>query len=148
MVFFTLCVLRIKFNHIMLFDDIHGQAVAVATLRNALARDRLAHAYLFIGPVGVGKRKTALALAQTILCAEKLQEACGTCATCISVRAGTHPDLLVLAPESGRQSLVIDQVRELQRLLALKPTLGGKKIAVLEDAHVVGQNHGVDEFGA
>src|SRR5581483_5867368 len=47
------------------------------------------------------------------------------------------PDFLFVAPESGKQSLVIDQVRELQRLLSLKPVLGGKKIAVLDDAHLL-----------
>lgn len=119
----------------MLFDTVQGQAPAIATLRNALGQDRVAHAYLFIGPAGVGKKKTAFTLAQAILCREQPKEGCGACAACASVVAGTHPDLLVVAPESGKQSVVIDQVRELQRLLSLKPVFGGKKIAILDEAH-------------
>lgn len=121
----------------MRFSEIQGQAPAVAILQNALARDRLAHAYLFIGPQGVGKRKTALALAQAILCQEKRHEGCGTCAACVSVKAGTHPDLMTVAPETGKHSVVIDQIRDLQRLLSLRPALGKKKIAVLDDAHAL-----------
>lgn len=121
----------------MLFDRIHGQDSAIATLRHALARERLAHAYLFKGPAGVGKKKTALTLAQAILCREQPREGCGTCAACASVAARTHPDLTVLALEMGKQAVVIDQIRDLQRLLILKPVSGGKKIAILEDAHLL-----------
>jgi DNA polymerase III gamma/tau subunit len=63
----------------MLFQNIHGQEPAVAALRNALEQGRLAHAYLFIGPGGVGKKKTALTLAQAIFCREKPKEGCGAC---------------------------------------------------------------------
>src|SRR5262245_56924342 len=121
----------------MLFKNIQGQDSAVATLRNALERDRLAHAYLFIGPKGVGKRKTAFSLAQALLCTAKPGKGCETCAACASVSAGTPPDLVVVAPETGKQSVVIDQVRGMQRLLGLKPVRGGKKIAVLDDAHLL-----------
>lgn len=121
----------------MLFDTIHGQDQALATLRKALASDRLAHAYFFIGPTGVGKKTTALALTRAMLCRERPQEGCGACAACVSVAAGTHPDIVLVAPEAGKQSVVIDQVRHLQRMLGLKPVLGGKKIAVLDDAHLL-----------
>lgn len=121
----------------MLLGRIQGQKTVIETLLSAVAHDRLAHAYLFIGPAGIGKKKTALALAQTILCQEKPREGCGACTACAAVLAGTHPDLILLAPEAEKQSLVIDQVRELQRLLVLKPVLGGKKIAVLEEAHLL-----------
>jgi DNA polymerase-3 subunit delta' len=53
------------------------------------------------------------------------------------VRAATHPDLTLVAPESGKQSVVIDQVRELQHLFALKPVSGERKIAILDDAHLL-----------
>ncbi|HKP61084.1 MAG TPA: DNA polymerase III subunit delta', partial [Polyangiales bacterium] len=63
----------------MSFDEISAQAPAVATLRRALASGRVAHAYLFEGPGGVGKGLAALALAQALLCEAG---GCGTCATC------------------------------------------------------------------
>jgi DNA polymerase III subunit delta' len=121
----------------MLLSDISGQDAAVAVLRNALARDRLAHAYLFIGPAGVGKKQTALALAHAVQCRESNKNGCGACIGCIQVAAGTHPDLTVVSPEAGKQSIAIGQVRDLQRLLYLRPVQGKKKIAILEEAHLL-----------
>jgi DNA polymerase III subunit delta' len=121
----------------MLLSDISGQEVAIAVLRNALARDRLAHAYLFIGPAGVGKKQTALALAHAVQCRESSKDGCGGCIGCIQIAAGTHPDLTVISPEAGKQSIAIGQVRDLQRLLYLRPVQGKKKIAILEEAHLL-----------
>jgi len=121
----------------MLLSDIRGQDAAIATLRNALLRDRLAHAYLFVGPAGVGKKQTALALTRATLCSLNPGEGCETCTHCIMVRARTHPDLRVVAPEGGKQSVTIEQVRNLQRLLSLRPVRGRKKVAVVEEAHLL-----------
>lgn len=121
----------------MLFDNIQGQESALAILRHALVGDRLGHAYLFTGPTGVGKKRTALALAQALLCDDKPREGCGVCAGCVSVAAGTHPDLFVVAPVAGKRDVTIDQVRDLQRLLGLHAVRGGKKVALLDDAHLL-----------
>ena len=121
----------------MLFDNIQGQESAIATLRRALASDRLGHAYLFTGPAGVGKKRTALALAQALLCEDKPREGCSICAGCVSVAAGTHPDLLMVASAVGKRDVTIDQVRDLQRLLGLRPARGGKKVALVDDAHLL-----------
>ncbi|MGH7961246.1 MAG: ATP-binding protein, partial [Candidatus Binatia bacterium] len=107
------------------------------TLQNALARDHLGHAYLFTGPAGVGKKRTALTLAQALLCSDNPHEGCRTCPACVSVIAGTHPDLLLVAPAVGKRDVSIDQIRDLQRLLGLRPVRGGKKIALVEDAHLL-----------
>jgi DNA polymerase III subunit delta' len=121
----------------MLLSHIRGQEAAVAVLRNALAQDRLAHAYLFIGPAGVGKKQSALALALAVQCSGSSKEGCGTCTGCVQVAAGTHPDLTVVGPEAGKQSIAIDQVRDLRRMLSLRPVQGKKKIALLEEAHLL-----------
>jgi DNA polymerase-3 subunit delta' len=122
----------------MPFTNIQGQESAIATLRNALTHDRLGHAYLFIGPAGVGKKYTALTLAQALLCTAKPREGCRTCPACVSVAAGTHPDLILVVLEAGKQSISINQVRDhLQHLLSLRPVHGSKKIALLDDAHLV-----------
>jgi len=121
----------------MLFDNIQGQESALAILRHALVGDRLGHAYLFTGPTGVGKKRTALALAQALLCDDKPREGCGVCAGCVSVAAGTHPDVFVVAPVAGKRDVTIDQVRDLQRLLGLHAVHGGKKVALLDDAHLL-----------
>ncbi|MCS6925168.1 MAG: DNA polymerase III subunit delta' [Candidatus Binatia bacterium] len=121
----------------MPFAAIQGQERAIALLQRALARDRLAHAYLFIGPSGIGKKRTAYALAQAVLCNVQPRTGCGTCTACALVAAGVHPDVILLAREPGKQGLGIDQVRDLQRLLGLRPVQGEKKIALLDDAHLL-----------
>jgi DNA polymerase-3 subunit delta' len=121
----------------MPFAAIQGQDRAVAILASALARGRLAHAYLFIGPAGVGKKRTACALAQAVLCEERPRAGCGACASCALAAAGAHPDLILVTREPGKQTLGIDQVRDLQRLLGLRPVRGSKKIALLDDAHLL-----------
>ena len=112
----------------MLFDNILGQDSAIATLRQALAHNRLGHAYLFTGPIGVGKKRTALTLSQALLCSEKPGEGCDVCPSCISVIAGTHPDLHLVAPLTGKRDIITDQIRELQHVLGLRPVRGGKRL--------------------
>ena len=121
----------------MLLDQIHGHASALATLRKALANDRVAHAYLFTGPDGIGKRCTAVALAHALLCQEAPQRGCTFCPACVSLQAGSHPDYYFSAPLPGKQSMGIDQIRTMQRFLALRPVRGGKKVCVLNEAHIL-----------
>jgi DNA polymerase III subunit delta' len=92
----------------MSFDEISAQAPAVATLRRALASGRVAHAYLFEGPGGVGKALAARALAQALLCEAG---GCGTCGVCQRVREGKHPDVRVFAREEGNRNLPVEVVR-------------------------------------
>ena len=119
----------------MLLEQIHGHASALATLRKALANDRVAHAYLFTGPDGIGKRCTAIALAHALLCQEAPQHGCASCPACVSLQAGSHPDYYLSAPLPGKQSMGIDQIRAMQRFLALRPVRGGQKVCILNEAH-------------
>jgi DNA polymerase-3 subunit delta' len=121
----------------MLFTTIKGHPDALAALHNALKTERLAHAYLFVGPSGIGKKRTALALAQAVLCTENPGEGCGTCTACVSITSGSHPDLRLVNPEAAKTTIGIDQVRELQHFLGLKSVRGNRKIAVLEEAHLL-----------
>ena len=118
----------------MLLDQIHGHTSALATLRKALATDRVAHAYLFTGPDGIGKRCTAIALAHAVLCQAAPQRGCTACPACVSLQAGSHPDYYFSAPLPGKQSMGIDQIRAMQRFLALRPVRGGKKVCILNEA--------------
>ncbi len=114
-----------------------GQPAAVALLQRAIAQDRPAHAYAFVGPSGVGRRLTAMAFAQAALCPAK---GCGGCATCRRVAAGTYPDCQVLVPTPPRDNpkgvptIRIEQVRELERAASLTPLEGGRKMFILDDA--------------
>ncbi|HKU43492.1 MAG TPA: hypothetical protein VJR89_35260, partial [Polyangiales bacterium] len=93
----------------MSFEEISAQGPAVATLRRALSSGRVAHAYLFEGPGGVGKALAARALAQALLCEAA---GCGSCAICERVREGKHPDVRVFAPrDEGNRNLQVDVVR-------------------------------------
>ncbi len=78
----------------MILSDIAGQEHALAVLRRALAAGRLAHAYLFDGPPGVGKARAAIALGLALACPVAPREGCGRCETCQRVLSGNHPDVL------------------------------------------------------
>lgn len=121
----------------MPFREILGHAKPLAILRRALERDRLPHAYLFVGPEGVGKRTVALALARAIQCRESANDFCGRCADCIRVTHRNHPDVRVLEPASGKKEISIQQVRDLERELSLRPFSGRRKIAVVDPARLM-----------
>ncbi len=119
--------------------DIEGQAHALEALRRALDAGRLHHACLFAGPDGVGKRLTAIALAQALLCeAPQALDGCGTCSPCKRVLAGAHPDLhqisRALKPDgTPTASIRIAQVRELQQDLGKKAFEGGRRVVIIDE---------------
>ncbi|MEZ4256015.1 MAG: hypothetical protein R3A78_09955 [Polyangiales bacterium] len=97
----------------MTFRDIRAQALAVTTLERAVARDRVASAYLFEGPSGTGKTLTALALAEALLCTTDPGKGCGNCAVCTRIRERQHPDVRVFSPrEEGAGNIPVEFVRE------------------------------------
>jgi DNA polymerase-3 subunit delta' len=121
----------------MPFSEICGHDKPLAILRRALGKDRLPHAYLFVGPEGVGKKTVALALARAIQCEESASDFCGRCANCMRVTNRNHPDVRVLEPASGKKEISIQQVRDLERELSLKPFSGRRKIAVVDPARLM-----------
>jgi len=101
----------------MAFAQVIGQEGPKRILQRALVRERLAHAYLFVGPEGVGKEALALALAQAILCERKQALGCGECPSCRKVATLTHPDLLFIFPaprelDPAREREVLDSVAQ------------------------------------
>jgi DNA polymerase-3 subunit delta' len=118
----------------MPLSEIVGHQQQLETLRQSLARNRLHHAWLFVGPEGVGKRKVALSLAMAVQCSERIGDFCGSCIHCTQVRNGHHPDIRLLEPLPGKKEISIQQVRELERELNFHPFSGRKKIAILDPA--------------
>ncbi len=118
----------------MPFCEIVGHEKQLAALRWNLKNNRLHHAYLFLGPEGVGKKTVALSLAKAIHCVEGVHDFCGSCNNCLRVQNRNHPDVRVIAPLERKKDISIDQVRELQRELTLRAFSGGKKIAILDPA--------------
>jgi DNA polymerase-3 subunit delta' len=120
----------------LFFRDILGQERVLNYLRAALSRGRLAHAYLFLGPEGVGKESVAKALAGALNCAAPREDgdACGFCPSCKRLAAGTHPDFLVIRPTSKERppKIVIDQIREFRRVTAYPPVAGGWRVTLIK----------------
>ena len=130
----------------MAWQGILGHDDVVERFRRALGRNRLASSFLFVGPEGIGKRTFALKLAQTLLCRvrpEAAMDPCGRCPSCVQVLAGSHPDLEVISKPADRAMLPLDlligdkdhRMREgLCHNIAMKPFLGGRKVAIIDDA--------------
>jgi len=118
----------------MAFRQIQGQESALSILRQALTHGRLAHAYLFVGPDGVGKRLAALTLAKAMNCLAppEAAEACEQCSSCSKINSSNHADVLLIEPEGD--FIKIDQVRELQKRLRFRPLEGGRRACILDGA--------------
>lgn len=122
----------------MQFSAIQGQEKAIHILQCAIQNHHLAHAYLFTGPEGVGKKKTALALAQYLNCASpdtSTFSSCEHCPSCIQIASGSHPDLLMLEPDGG--SIKIEQIRNLINKAALRNYGNTYKVIIINDAHLM-----------
>lgn len=117
----------------MTFAQIIGHERQKDILRRALSGGRLAHAYLFAGPEGVGKRLMALAVARQLFCEQ--HTGCGECAACRKLDHRNHPDLHVLEPDGS--SIKIEQIRAIQRDLSLRPVEGGRKVCLIEAAEAM-----------
>lgn len=112
----------------MPFSDIKGQNAQVSLLKRSLDSGKIAHAYIFEGIEGCGKRKTALALVKAIFC--KDAQGCGKCPACRKVAALQHPDLHIVEPDGA--FIKIDQIRDLQRELSYRPFEASKKVCIME----------------
>jgi DNA polymerase III subunit delta' len=134
----------------MTLQAVKGQGRAIDALRAALKADAVHHAYLFIGPEGVGKELAAVGLAQALLCTRAPLEGCGECEACGRVQRRNHPDVVWLMPEAewvarglaGRsdfqgtpsRELRVEQVRGLQERLSLHALEGHRKLALVASA--------------
>lgn len=112
--------------------QVRGQHAAVNMMRRASTSGRIAHAYLFVGPKGVGKATTASMTAAALLCEteDAATRPCGRCAACEDVAAGRHVDLFWIEPEGDK--ILIDQVRRLQQQVMLRAVRGRYKVFVIE----------------
>lgn len=117
----------------MPFSDVIGHKSQAAWLRRQVATGRVSHAYLFLGPTGVGKRFLAQQLAQALQCEQPVDgDACGRCPMCHQIARGLHPDLLSVAPMGDARQVKIDQIRQLQQWASLAAFHGRRKVAILD----------------
>jgi len=116
----------------MSFAEVYGHDRQKALLQAAIAGGRLAHAYLFHGRAGIGKKEVAEAFAAAILCDRGKDDACRACLACKKVRSGNHPDLIRVAPTGA--FIKMQAVRELVGAMAFRPLEGGRRLFIIDDA--------------
>ena len=123
----------------MQFSQIYGQGPAIHILKQSIRNHHVAHAYLFTGPEGIGKKQTALAMAQYLNCTAQDMEAtdsCGQCPSCIQASHGSQPDILLLSPDE-KGSIKIEPIRNLIAQVSLQSYESTYKIAIIDDAHLM-----------
>ena len=107
------------------FDEVVGQQAVVRTLRNAVARDRVHHAYLFVGSRGTGKTSMAKILAACLNCERgPTVEPCGRCESCISIANASSLDVIEMDAASNNS---VDDIRELRESVTYAPVSGGAR---------------------
>ncbi len=138
----------------MNFSTIEGHEKPIMLLQRAIANNTLAHAYLFSGQAGIGKKRTTFALAAAVNCLNARPDGgCGECPSCRRITAFTHPDVHVVMPESENEQLLatlsakeaekasneikIDQIRKAQERISLTPSEGSKKFLIVDGAETL-----------
>lgn len=118
------------------FSSVVGQRNLIQTLKNAIASGRIAQAYLFCGPRGVGKTSCARIFARTINCLNPTEEgeACGTCDSCIAISQGNSFNLIELDAASNNS---VDDIRNLIEQVNIPPQQGKYKVFIIDEVHML-----------
>jgi DNA polymerase-3 subunit gamma/tau len=117
------------------FDELVGQKHIVQTLRNALQEGRLAHAYLFTGPRGVGKTTVARLLAKAVNCtAPQEQRPCGVCESCVAIAEGRAVDVIEMDAASNTS---VEDARVIIERVQFRPTSGAYKVYIIDETHML-----------
>ncbi len=122
----------------MPFRTIIGHRRLISLVSRAIARETLPPALLFAGTAGIGKRRTAVAIAQAINCLQPVtgefdKDACGECASCRRIERGVHPDVIVIEPgDSG--TIKVDQIRDVIDRAGYRPFEGRRRVVIVDEA--------------
>ncbi len=116
------------------FEEVAGQKHIVKTLQNALANNKIAHAYLFCGPRGTGKTSMAKLFAKALNCEEGIGHQCNVCGNCTSINDGSHPDVIEIDAASNNG---VDEVRSLIEKVKYSPIKGKYKVYIIDEVHMM-----------
>ena len=119
------------------FDEVAGQKHIIRTLRNALANNKIAHAYLFCGPRGTGKTTMAKLLAKALNCEKGFGHQCNKCSNCLEIIEGSHPDVIEIDAASNNG---VEQVRDLIDKVNYLPIKGKYKVYIIDEVHMMTDN--------
>lgn len=114
------------------FDEVVGQKTIVETLKNAIAEDKIAHAYLFCGPRGTGKTTMARLFAKALNCKEGLGHQCNECDSCVGIMKGEQPDVFEIDAASNS---TVDSVRQLIDNVSYQPIMSRYKVYIIDEVH-------------
>jgi len=117
------------------FAQVVGQSHVTGTLRAAMRKDKLSHAYLFSGPRGCGKTTVARLLAKAINCLDNREgDPCGECETCLAIARGNYLDVLEIDAASNTG---VDNIRELRDMAQYSPSEGSSRVFIIDEVHML-----------
>jgi len=126
------------------FQRIQDQHTAIRILNNSIKNNRISHAYLFWGPDGVGKKFTAKAFAQSVLCQNTEIKGCGVCSICSRIERDIHPDVMIIRPMGKTRLIGVDTIEDINKTAQYRPYESNRRFIIFEDAERIGipaQNH-------
>lgn len=118
----------------MSFNKIPGQNKTKKILQDTISKNRISHAYLFNGNNGLGKLEMAEEFAQAIFCKNNIIDGCGNCISCRKLQHNNHPDFFKIEVQEDHSSILIEQIREMQKEINYKPYESDYKIYIINQA--------------
>ncbi len=117
------------------FSDVTGQEIIIKTLKNAVEKNKISHAYLFTGPRGTGKTSIAKILAKTVNCNDlKDSTPCDKCVNCTQINSKTSTDIIEIDAASNNG---VDEIREIRNKVNLVPSTGKYKVYIIDEVHML-----------